>query len=78
MYTIAYRTNESEKGKVFKQPKLNVVTKYADQEQPTAALFDGKTDATRVVYLPAKPGYIMVSEYFKKEKTMRNRLEKVD
>jgi hypothetical protein len=36
-----------------------------------------KTEARRVWYLPAKPGYIMIGEYFRKEKKIVMHLEKL-
>ncbi len=35
-----------------------------------------KTEASKLRVYPAKPGYIMINEYFKKEKKMNSRLEK--
>lgn len=35
-----------------------------------------KTEASKLRIYPAKPGYIMINEYFKKEKKMDSRLEK--
>jgi hypothetical protein len=37
-----------------------------------------KTESTALRVYPAKPGYIMINEYFKKEKKFESRLEKIN
>ncbi len=37
---------------------------------------DLTTEATFLNVLPAKPGYVLIMEYFRKLKTMQSRLEK--
>lgn len=79
-YTLAYTSRENVDGKLFRQPKFNIVTKYGDQDKPTEVQLDEKAPAkvTSLRYYPAKPGYVMVTAYSRKEKTIESRLERID
>ena len=75
---LAYTTFEPQKGKMFKQPKFNLITEYDDEEEPVEKTLDFRTGATFTTYSEGKPGYVMVTDYLRKEKRLSLRLEPVD
>ena len=77
-YTVAYRRLEPQKGKLLKQSKFVFVTQYADETEPEEKVLDRATKTTWTQYFPAKPGYVMVTDYHRKEQKMSSRLEPVD
>ncbi|GAB4091285.1 DUF6770 family protein [Flaviaesturariibacter terrae] len=66
-----YEKSKDYKGLVFKTISYND-GKITNDQVPL------KTDATTLVVFPAKPGFIMIAEYFKKKKKVELRLEKIN
>jgi Family of unknown function (DUF6770) len=71
--TIGYVDFEKRKGEKNKSIFGSIT--YADGEFTTDKI-ELETDATSLAVYPAKPGYVMISEYFKKSKKVTLRLEK--
>jgi hypothetical protein len=66
------------KNKMFGDGKGRLVSLLIKDSQPVKAdEFPVNDEATIVDFFEAKPGYIMVFEYFEKEKKMTKRLEKL-
>lgn len=68
--------DKKEKG-IGKERKLNFLSYYADGGTYEVSDFKLDSDATSISYSPAKPGYIFIKEYFKKDKRLDMRLEPV-
>jgi|GEM_PF-6285651 len=68
-FTVAYRSKEKKVGYV------NTVSYY--EGQTTTDKISLKTESSRLWVSPGKAGYIQITEYFKKEKRLTSRLEKV-
>jgi hypothetical protein len=65
-----------EKGKDYKGLTFNTIS-YYDGKLSTDKI-NLKTTASRLVILPAKPGSVLVAEYFKKAKRLDLRMEKMN
>jgi len=68
---LDYEKSKDYKGLVFKTISYND-GKVSNDQVPL------KTEATNLHVYPAKPGFIMVAEYFKKKKKLDVRLEKIN
>lgn len=75
VYTIGYLDFERLKGE--KNKWIFGTISYADDEY-TVDKINLDTDASSVRVMPAKPGYVLMSEYYKKEKRLDLHLEKVN
>lgn len=78
LLTLGFTDREKEKGKVFRQAKFHLVNFIDGEKEPVEDVIDLKTDATAIYVFPAKPGYIMLAEYFRKEKELVVRLEPIN
>lgn len=67
-FTVVYRSS------VKKEKAVNTFTILDGAK--TKDKIDLKTESSRLSVFPAKAGYLMISEYFKKEKKLSSRLEK--
>lgn len=72
-YTV-YNKGSENKGKRY---TVGVITSD-DEGKIKQVDYDLKTKPTKFAVLPAKPGYVMIFEYFRKEKKAEIRLEKLD
>lgn len=59
-----------------KEPKFKIVSNIDGSFSEDAVSL--KTEATDIIVSKAKPGHILITEYFKKEKKMTLRLEKIN
>jgi len=76
-YQIIYTDgNRKEEGSKEKADIMIGAIKINKGEKATSR-FPINSDATRLWYSPAKPGYIVVGEYWKKEKKVKLHLEKI-
>jgi hypothetical protein len=73
-FVSAYTDYEKNKG--YKGMTFNSISYY--DGKITTDKINLKTDATRMQVLPAKPGSILLMEYFKKEKRLELRMEKLN
>jgi hypothetical protein len=73
-FVSAYTDYEKSKG--YKGMTFNSISYY--DGKITTDKINLKTDATRMQVLPAKPGSILLMEYFKKEKRLELRMEKLN
>ncbi|HEY0058941.1 MAG TPA: DUF6770 family protein [Flavisolibacter sp.] len=73
-FVSAYTDYEKSKG--YKGMTFNSISYY--EGKITTDKINLKTDATRMQVLPAKPGSILLMEYFKKEKRLELRMEKLN
>ena len=76
--SFAYTDLEKEKGKLRKKAVLNFVSYIKDEDDYSSDKVDLESDAFWMHYMPAKPGNILIVEYFKKEKTLELRLEPIN
>lgn len=67
-FTVVYRSS------IRKERAVNTFTILDGAK--TKDKIDLKTESSRLQVFPAKAGYLMISEYFKKEKKLTSRLEK--
>ena len=73
-FSSAYIDYEKSKG--YKGSVFNAIS-YYDGKLSTDKI-NLKTDATNLVVLPAKPGSVLLIEYFKKDKRLDLRMEKIN
>jgi hypothetical protein len=73
-FITTYLTEE--KSKEYKGPVLNSIT-YDDNRYTTGKI-KLKSEATRTFTMPAKPGSIVIVDYYKKEKRLDVRMEKLN
>jgi len=73
----AYESWEKKEKGIGKETKLNFLSYYTDSGEYESSVFALKSDANSIDYFPAKPGYIMIQEYFRKDKRIELRLEPV-
>lgn len=66
------------KKKSKKKPYFAIISHTEGDEGYVTDKIDLTTDATNIMVFPAKPGYIMLAEYFKKKKKLETRLEKIN
>jgi hypothetical protein len=76
--SFAYQDLEKVKGKLRKQSVLNFISYVGSEEEYTTDKLELNSDAFYIWYMPAKPGYILVLEYFRKEKSLEMRLEPIN
>jgi len=76
--SIGYTEKNREKGKIFATTKFNVITYAAGDSEPSVDNVEFETEATDMRISPAKPGYLLISEYFKKSNTVELRLEPIN
>lgn len=74
MFVTAY--SDYEKTSDYKGVTFNTIS-YADSKITTDKL-NLKTNASYIRVFPAKTGFVMISEYFKKDKRLSQRLEKMN
>ena len=73
-FVSAYTDYERSKG--YKGLTFNSIS-YYDNKLSTDKI-NLKTDASRMIVLPAKPGSVILMEYFRKEKRLDMRMEKIN
>lgn len=78
LISIGYTDSEKEKGKLFRQAKFHLVNFSDGEEEPVKDKIDMETESTAMRIRPAKSGHILISEYFKKQKTIELRLEPIN
>lgn len=78
LISIGYTEKEREKGKVFATTTFNVVSFTDGDSEPSKDKIEFETDASDMRINPAKPGYLLISEYYRKEKTIELRLEPIN
>ncbi len=76
--SFAYVDLEKVKGKLRKKLVLNFISYITGEEDYTSDKLDLDTEATLIWFMPAKPGNILIVEYFKKQKTVEFRLEPIN
>ncbi len=74
-FTVCYMDYNKDEGKKRKTMKFYAATKQAESDFVTDKI-SLETDATSLRTLRAKPGHVVILEYFKKEKKLEMRLEK--
>lgn len=72
-FTVFFQDWEKEKGEKGRMTLKSIAR--AGDDYVTDKI-DLTTEATFLNVLPAKPGYVLIMEYFRKLKTMQSRLEK--
>jgi len=77
-FTMSYLSREKEDGKGAKQSFLNFVSRTVGEKDYIKDKFPFKTESTWLSYHPAKPGYVVIMEYFKKEKRLDVHMEQVN
>jgi hypothetical protein len=75
VFTACYVDLEKNKGEK-RQWKFGAVT-YIDGKYVTDKI-SLETESTRLNVYAAKPGYVLITEYYKKTKTLESRLEKIN
>jgi hypothetical protein len=75
-FLISYVNYDREKGQKAKNVLSTIV--YTPEKTFTVDKMDLNRKSSAYFVMPAKEGYVMVSEYFEKDKRMDNRLEKVN
>jgi hypothetical protein len=76
--TIAFTDKVKEKGKINKQAVVQLVS-YVDEDNAfTKDKISLKTEATALWVDRAKPGHILIKEYYRKEKVVKYRLEPIN
>jgi len=73
----AYETYERKSKGEKKQRHLNFLNYYTENGEYEETTFPLTSSAYYINYSPAKPGYIFISEYFRKDKRLEMRLEPV-
>ena len=69
--------DEKKKGKK-RGAYFGIIAHTAGDDDYVVDKIDLTTDASYISVFPAKPGYILISEYFKKAKKLETRLEKIN
>jgi len=72
-----YASTEKKKGEKRKS-YFGIISHTDGDEDYVLDKIDLETDATRINVFPAKPGYILLTEYYKKKKKLESRLEKIN
>lgn len=76
-FTTAFQSyDREEKGE--KELFLNFVSRTTGEEGFVTDKLPLSTDASKLSYYPAKPGYVLIAEYYKKAKKLDVHLEKVN
>ncbi|MFT5725132.1 MAG: hypothetical protein ACI9JN_002255 [Bacteroidia bacterium] len=78
LVTFSYVDVEKVKGKMRKQAVAHFISYVQGEEEYTADKLLLTTEASSIWFMPAKPGYVLIIEFFKKEKTMELRLEPIN
>jgi len=78
LVSIGYTDNEKEAGKLLKQSKFHLVNFSDGEEEPVKDKIDMETDATDLYVMPAKPGFLLIAEYYRKENKMELKLEPIN
>lgn len=76
--SFAYLDKEKVKGKMRKQTVLNFISYVKTEEEYTSDKVELESDAYDIWFMAAKPGHILIWEYYKKEKTVELRLEPIN
>lgn len=76
--TFAYIDMEKVKGKMRKQAVVNFISYIKGEEDYTSDKMSLSTEASTIWFMPAKPGHVLILEYFKKEETLEMRLEPIN
>jgi hypothetical protein len=75
-FNVVYINYDKEKGEATKKVIGNVA--FGDNGQFKVDKIDGTSNATSSFLYPAKPGYVMLVDYLKKEKRMGMKLVKLN
>ncbi|MCB9263230.1 MAG: hypothetical protein H6607_12720 [Flavobacteriales bacterium] len=75
LVSFAYTDIEKVKGKLKKQAVVHFVHYVQGQEEYSEDKIELSTEASSIAFMAAKPGYVLISEYYKKEKKASFRLE---
>ncbi|UOQ97769.1 hypothetical protein MUN81_21390 [Hymenobacter sp. 5317J-9] len=75
-FNVVYINYDKEKGEATKKVIGNVA--FGDNGQFKVDKIDGTSNATASYLYPAKPGYVMLVDYLKKEKKMGMKLVKIN
>ena len=78
LITIAYTDLVKEKGKLTRDVVLKFVNFSAGESKPTKDQISFKSKASAISINAAKPGFVLVSEYFRKAKTIEIHLEPIN
>jgi hypothetical protein len=78
LISIGYTDSEKEKGKLMKQSKFHLVNFSDGEEEPVKDKIDLETEATDLYVMPAKPGFLLIAEYYRKENKMELKLEPIN
>lgn len=76
--SIGYTSLEKQDGKLLKKYVFKIATYTDGEEEVSLDEMNFETKATAIRYSAAKPGFILVAEYYKKEKTLELRLEPIN
>ncbi|MBD0256492.1 MAG: hypothetical protein ICV83_12305 [Cytophagales bacterium] len=74
-FSVGYVDYEKKKGE--KNQLIFGAITYADQQYATDKI-SLETEASSLRVMPAKPGYVLITEYFRKDKKLDMRLEKIN
>ncbi|MEM9918600.1 MAG: DUF6770 family protein [Bacteroidota bacterium] len=76
-FFTTYTSIEKKKGSK-KKAYFGIISHTEGDEEYVEDKIDLTTDANNIMVLPAKPGYVLLVEYFKKKKQLTTRLEKIN
>tara|TARA_B110000091_G_scaffold169049_1_gene181274 strand:+ start:82 stop:945 length:864 start_codon:yes stop_codon:yes gene_type:complete len=78
LISIGYTDSEKEKGKLMKQSKFHLVNFSDGEEEPVKDKIDLETEASDLYVMPAKPGFLLIAEYYRKEGKIELKLEPIN
>ncbi|MFT5513864.1 MAG: hypothetical protein ACI8SE_002275, partial [Bacteroidia bacterium] len=76
--TFAYIDREKVKGKMRKEAVVNFISYIKAEDEYTSDKLSLETEATSIGFMPAKPGHVLIIEYYRKEGSMELRLEPIN
>ncbi|MBO6516426.1 MAG: hypothetical protein JJ975_07730 [Bacteroidia bacterium] len=76
--SFAYVDIEKVDGKMRRQAVLKFISYVSGEDDYTSDKLELTSEASDIWLMPAKPGYVLIAEYFKKEKAVDFRLEPIN
>ena len=61
-----------------RRPYFGIIARTEGDDDYVLDKIDLKTEASNIFVNPAKPGYVLLTEYYRKEKKLESRLEKIN
>jgi hypothetical protein len=73
-----YTDSEKERGKLMKQSKFHLLNFSDGEEDQVKDKMDLETEASDLYVMPAKPGFLLIAEYYRKEGKIELKLEPIN